>query len=181
MTDQKRPGAVPARPRAISRRGLLQSAAAFGLASGAGGLLLPGGGGPRFGPRQDEAAERGRACKRAEERDRVLDHPVPPPVHVPAMGCDQRLPGQRVGRKGGEEMRHRGDVGDGGEFGIHRLAQHDLRDHPVLGQAQIARRFGVLLLDHWRPDEVRADHVGADAVPAAFLGDDAGEAEEAVT
>ncbi|WP_138465712.1 ABC transporter substrate-binding protein [Poseidonocella sp. HB161398] len=43
MTDQKRPGAVPARPRAISRRGLLQSAAAFGLASGAGGLLLPRG------------------------------------------------------------------------------------------------------------------------------------------
>src|SRR3546814_18039299 len=50
----------------------------------------------------------------------------------------------------------------------------------LFGNPERLGLFRDLLVDQWRAHEARADHIGAHALLAAFLGDHAGEAEQAV-
>ena len=88
--------------------------------------------------------------------------------------------GQRVGLECGEQQRDLGDVLDRGELLVDGLGEHHLFDHALLGDAELLGLLGDLLLDQRRPDEARANDVGADAVLGAFLGHHAPQAEKAV-
>ena len=82
--------------------------------------------------------------------------------------------------KAGEEHGCLGHVLDGRELAVDRLLQHDGPDDLLLGNAELARLLGDLLVDERRAHEAGADHVGADAMRGALLGDHLGKTDQAV-
>ena len=66
------------------------------------------------------------------------------------------------------------------EFAIHGFFQHDVLDHLLLRNAELLGLLGNLLVDQRGAHEAGADHIGADAVCGAFLGDNFRETDQAV-
>src|SRR5262249_37184332 len=67
--------------------------------------------------------------------------------------------------------RHLGYICRRRELAVHGFPQHHVLDHFLLGDAELVRLLRDLLVDERRADVPRTDHVGADAVLAALLGD----------
>src|SRR5262249_13067428 len=74
-------------------------------------------------------------------------------LHEPAVADDDRLSRQRVGGKRGEEERRLGDVLDRGELAVNGLLQHHVLHDLLLGDAEVARLLGDLLVDERRAHE----------------------------
>ena len=73
-----------------------------------------------------------------------------------------------------------GDILDRGELAIDGLTQHHVLDHLLFGDAEALGLFGDLLVDQRRAHEAWADHIGADAMLGAFLGDRLRQADQAM-
>jgi len=101
-------------------------------------------------------------------------------LHEPAVGDDQGLTGQRVRGEGGEKQRRLGDILDGRELAIDGFLQHDILDDVLLADPKGLGLFRNLLLDQGRADKAGTDDVGAHAMRGAFLGDNPGEADQAM-
>src|SRR5690606_7729144 len=98
-------------------------------------------------------------------------------LHEPAVADDDALAGQGVGFERGQRQRDVGHVVDGGELAVDGVLEHHVLHHFVLADAQLPGLFWDLLVDQRRAHEAGADHVGADAVLAAFLRHGAAQAE----
>jgi hypothetical protein len=96
------------------------------------------------------------------------------------MRDDQGLASQRIRGEGGEKQRRLGDILDGRELAIDGFLQHDIFDDFLLGDPKGLGLFRNLLFDQWRADKAGADDVGSHAMRGAFLGDNPGEADQAM-
>ena len=90
------------------------------------------------------------------------------------------MAGQRIGREAGKKSGAPGDVVERRELAVDSLLQHDVLDHIIFADAELFCLLRNLLFHEWRFDKSGADHVRADAMLGAFLGDDLREADQSV-